>query len=387
MIHDQSMEQGSEWRGRYRLPPRGIGYLEPGMVDPNSNAMLACRIAKSAYQQRPDVFNLQWLSKETGLAREDVSRRLHRLYDRRLVMFAAAPAVHLSGRGLYYWFGKFQTGTFLGVKDLAAASCRKNDAIWNGYETSGAFDFVHGACASTLDQLFWDLVLPETQQSHFDWIRVCPVSRALRYEHMNLWDAPDGRYRQYQWGASEPQALANRQHEMDESDIRLILALNRERPVSDYFDFRVLAEVSGLDPLALQEGIERAMEGCRQLIPVVYLNWQKLGLTQTVFAIRLRRDVALDAKSRIADRLASIPEFHTVWQFSDAHYDLGLIACTDTADIASMRGRIDSIAEVDVCDEAAAARQSRFWGCRLDDSSGMWEQCAAPGSGLSEARA
>jgi hypothetical protein len=386
MIHDQ-MEQASDWRGRYRLPPRGIGYLEPGMVDPNSNAMLACRIAKSAYQQRPDVFNLQWLSKETDLARDDISSRLHRLYDRHLVMFAAAPAVHLSGQGLYYWFGKFRTGTFLGVKDLAAASCRENDAIWNGYETSGAFDFVHGACASTMDQLFWDLVLPETQQSHFDWIRVCPVARALRYEHMNLWDAPDGQYRQYQWGAHEPEALANRQHEMDETDIRLILALNRERPVSDYFDFRVLAEVSGLEALALQAGIERAIEGNRQLIPVMYLNWQKLGLTQTVFAVRLRRDVALDAKSRIADGFASISEFHTVWQFSDAHYDLGLIACSETADIASLRDRINSTPEVDVFDEAAAAHQSRFWGCRLDDSCGMWEQCAAPGSGLSEARA
>jgi hypothetical protein len=357
------------------------------MADPNSSATLAYRIAKSAYQQRADVFNLAWLSKETGLDRDDIAKRIRRLYDNHLAMFAAAPAVQVYGQGLYYWFGKFQPGTFLGAKDVASESCQNNDTIWSGYQTSGAFDFVHGACASTLDQLFWDVVLPETRQSRLDWIRVCPVARALRYEHMNLWDTPDDAYREYRWGVHEPEALVHRQHQVDEADVRLILALNKKRPIVDYFDFRVLAGVSGLDPLALQKGMDTVMDGKRQLIPLVYLNWQKLGLTQTIFAVRLRRDVALDAKSRIADELASVPEFHSVWQFADAHYDLGLIACNQTADVASLRQRIESIPEVDVFDEALATRQYRFWGCRLDDSSGMWEQCAAPGAGLTEARA
>jgi hypothetical protein len=269
----------------------------------------------------------------------------------------------------------------------SAESCQKNDAIWDGYATTGAFDSLEGACASTLDQLFWDVLLPEAGNPHYDWIRVCAVARALRSEHMNLWDAPQDKYREYEWGAQEAEALAKKQREIDETDISLILALNKKRSAADYFDFGVLADSSGLDRTALQAGIDRAIEETRQLVPVIYLNWQKLGLTRTIFAVRLRRNVPLDQRSRLADELAATPEFHTVWQFADGHYDLGLIACTQTADIGSLRQRIDSSAEVDLVDEAEARRQYRCWGCRLDDASGMWEQCAAPGTGLAEARA
>ena len=50
------------WRNRYRLPPRGVGYLEPEMPNPRSDDMLGYRIAKAGYQQRPDVFNLNWIA-------------------------------------------------------------------------------------------------------------------------------------------------------------------------------------------------------------------------------------------------------------------------------------------------------------------------------------
>jgi hypothetical protein len=357
------------------------------MLHPDSNAMLAYRIAKSTYQQRADVFNLEWLAKETGLARDDIANRIHRMYDKHLVMLAAAPAVQVCGRGLYYWFGKFRAGTFVGAKDQFSKLCRQNDAIWSGYQTSGAFDFIHGACASTLDQLLWDLLSAEANNANVEWVRLCPISRALRSEHMNLWDAPADGYREYRWGRLEPSLLAKRQDQMDEADIRLFLALNKKRPIGDYFDFGVLAQASGLDLAALRTGIRTAAEENRQLVPVVYLNWQKLGLTQTAFAIRLRRDVTVDARSRIADEFAAVSEFHTVWQFADAYYDLGLMACTQTADVASLRRRIESLPEIDTFDEAEAAGQYRCWGCSLDDAAGRWEQCAAPGAGLREALA
>jgi hypothetical protein len=146
---------------------------------------------------------------------------------------------------------------------------------------------------------------------------------------------------------------------MDLTDIRILLALNKKRRITEYFDFRVLAEISGLDPGLLRVGMERVIEQCRQLLPVVYLNWQKLGLTQTTFAIRLRRDVAIDRKCQIADEFAATPEFHTVWQFSDAHYDIGLTAYTQTVGIASLRRRIEETPEVDFADEAEAYRQQR----------------------------
>ncbi|HTX40120.1 MAG TPA: Lrp/AsnC family transcriptional regulator [Bryobacteraceae bacterium] len=356
------------------------------MKDPGSEETLGYRIAKAAYQQRPDVFHLRWISGETGLAMAQVEERVRRMYDEHLIMLAAAPAVQVYGQGLYYWFSKFKIDTLLGAKDHAALACENNDAIWNGYETSKAFDSVRAASAFTLDQLLWDVLLPELRNPLYEWIRVCPVARSLRSEHMNLWDAVDGRCGEYAWGANEPDALVNSQSAMDATDIRILMALNRKRPIAEYFDFSVLAELSGLEAGLLRAGMERVVE-TRQLLPVVYLNWQKLGLTQTVFAIRLRRDVALDRKSGIVDDFAAIPEFHTVWQFSDAHYDIGLMACTQTAGIRSLRRHIEETAEVDLVEEAEAYRQHRCWGCRLGDSSGMWEQCAAPGSGLSETHA
>lgn len=377
----------TDWRDHYRLPPRGIGHLEPGMVDAASSEMLAFRIAKALYQTRPDVFNLGWLTKETGLTKNDLITRIRSLYDRRLLMLAAIPAVQVFGQGLYYWFARFRPGTLRGVKDAAAASYQHNGAIWNGLETVGAFDSVLGACPPTLDQLIWEILVPVARNDQSEWIRVCPVSRALRSEHMNLWDAPEGRYRVYEWGLEEPKALLNVQRQMDEADIRLVLALNRMRPPQDYFDFRVLAEVSGLDAAVLQRGIECMMQEARQLVPVVYLNWQKMGLTQTILAVRLRRNVPVDCRSRLADDLAAIPEFHTVWQFADAHYDLGLIACTQTTDIAALRRTIKEFDEVDLIDEAEAHRQYRCFGCSLDDASNMWEQCIAFDGALKEARA
>lgn len=380
-------KDAGKWRDEFRLPPRGIGHLEPGMIDPGSNDMLAFHIAKSAYQVRPDIWNLAWLGKETGLPKGELEKRIRSLYDRRILMLAAVPAVQVYGYGLYYWFRKFRPGTLGGVKLLAAQAAQKNGAIWEGLETTGAFDLVQGACTPTLDQLFWNILLPTAAHEHFEWTRICPIARALRAEHMNLWDAPAGKDREYEWGADEPAALLKAQQQIDEADVRLLLGLNRKRAPQDYFDFRALAEASGLDARTLETGVERLLLETRQLVPIVYLNWQMLGLTQTIFAVRLRQSVTIDRRSQLADELTAIAEFHTIWQFADAHYDLGLMACTQTANIAALRRRIEEIAEVDLVDEGQAHRQYRCWGCRLDDASGMWEQCVAPGAAVAEARA
>ena len=381
-----ALHQASLWRDRYRLPPRGHGHIEPGMLDPGGQEMLAYRIAKAAYQQRPDVLNLAWLSKETGLAPGDIEDRIRSLYERRLLMLVSAPAVQVYGLGLYYWFGKFHAGTLHGVREQVLQSSRENDSIWSGYAASGAFDSLQGACVATLDQLIQD-VLPEIAGSRYEWIRLCPVARAVRSEHVNLWDAPAEKYRDCEWAAQEIEALSQRPAGLDKADIALFLALNRTRPMARYFDFRVLAELSGLDAAGLQNGIERAVEETRQLVPVWRLNWQKLGLTQTIFAVRLRRDLSVDVRSRLVDDLAANPEFHTIWQFSDAYYDLACIACTQTAGIPALRRRIEASAECDLVDEAEAHSQYRCWGCRQDDGSGMWEQSVAPGAGLVGTRA
>jgi hypothetical protein len=62
-VHEVSQDSVN-WRNRYRLPPRGVGCLEPEIQDPRSDNTPAYRITKAACQQRPDGFNLRWIAAE-----------------------------------------------------------------------------------------------------------------------------------------------------------------------------------------------------------------------------------------------------------------------------------------------------------------------------------
>ena len=75
------------WKARYKpFGPKGIGWKEPGFDASDSAALSAFNIVKSAYQIRPEVFNMKVLSEELGLPADEICSRMKRMYDERLIM-------------------------------------------------------------------------------------------------------------------------------------------------------------------------------------------------------------------------------------------------------------------------------------------------------------
>jgi hypothetical protein len=375
---DLADDNRQDWMRKYRFAPRGIGFLEPGVVPMDHPAMSAYNIAKSAYQIRPGVFNLEWLSRRTHLAQDEIERRIHRLYDEHLLMLVMNPATQLYGRGLYYWFVKLKGDTSPQARQEFARWYQSKDPICTGYAASGAFDFFNGCHMRVLDNLLWDVVLPLSSRPEVESIRVCPVRRDIRESRVNMWDAPGDSYRDSLWGPGEAERLAGAQQQLDAADIELIQALNEKRPMRDFFDFQVLADISGLNPVEMEAGIREVVEQKRILVPLVFVNWQKLGLVRTLFAVRLFQIVPAYRKAEIADELAAEPHFTDLWEFTDSHFDFGLMACKQTADVDALRSKIRAFAEVEEVQEADVTRQFRRWVCRLDESDGFWEECVFP---------
>lgn len=105
-----SPEQQS-WMKKYFFSPRGLGFLEPGIVGLDDAKMSAYNVAKSSYQIRPDVFNMNYLSKTVGLGKEEIIQRMQRMYEQRTIVFVMNPAVSVYGWGLYYWMVKLNENT------------------------------------------------------------------------------------------------------------------------------------------------------------------------------------------------------------------------------------------------------------------------------------
>lgn len=374
-VYELGSDQQQQWMKKYFFAPRGVGFLEPGTVPLDDPAMSAYNIAKSAYQIRPDVFNMAWLSKAVGLKKEEIIKRLHRLYDEHLYMLVMNPATQAYGWGLYYWLVKLRQGTSEQAKVRLADWYQNKDDICTGYQCHGDFDYFNGNHMRVLDNLLADVIEPWKNNPEVEFVHLCPVRRDIRESHINMWDAPADAYREVVWGKGQLEKLAKIQNKVDLTDLKIIQALNAKKPVEDLFDFNVLAEISGLDPQELMGGIKEIVEKKRILVPVFFLNFMKLGLTNHVFVIRLFQTTPCYRKAEIADELSQVPEFNTVLEFSDSFYDMTVWAYNEISEIESLRDRISSYSEVEDIKEADITRQFRRWVCRLDDQNGYWEEC------------
>ena len=98
------------------FPPRGYGYSEPGTYSLDATEVAAYNVAKSFYQVYPEVWNIDYIEKETGIKPDDIKDRLKRMYDEHLIMFVMNPNVGVYGWGLYYWVVKLKDGTDPKVK-------------------------------------------------------------------------------------------------------------------------------------------------------------------------------------------------------------------------------------------------------------------------------
>lgn len=75
-------DEQQAWMRDYFFAPRGIGFTEPGTVGLDSAEFSAYNVAKSFYQNYPEVFNIAMIREKTDLAAEEIIKRLKRMYDR-----------------------------------------------------------------------------------------------------------------------------------------------------------------------------------------------------------------------------------------------------------------------------------------------------------------
>lgn len=137
-------DQHQAWMREYWYAPRGIGFTEPGIVSTDSAEFSAYNVAKSFYQNYPEVFNLKYISDKVGIPAAEVGERIKRMYDQHAIMFVYNPAVAVYGWGLYYWVVKLKDGTDPAVKAKLSEWFQNKDDICTGYETNGDFDYFNG---------------------------------------------------------------------------------------------------------------------------------------------------------------------------------------------------------------------------------------------------
>jgi hypothetical protein len=368
-------EEQLKWKQDYFFDPRGNGFLEPGIVPLDHASMSAYNVAKSSYQIHPDVFNMDYLSKSTGLEKEEIIKRMGRLYDEHLIMFVMNPATQVYGWGLYYWFVKLKEGTSKETKAKLSQWFQNKDDICTGFESNGSFDYFNGNHMRVLDNLLSSVIDPWKNNPEIEFVHLCPIRRDVRESHVNMWDAPKNDYREALWGDMQLEKLAKIQDKMDLNDLKIFEALNAKRPVEDLFDFDVLSNISGLDPKSMLEGIKDIVEEKRILVPVFFLNFMKLNLTNHMFVIRIFQNIPSYRKTQIVDELTKIPEFNMIFEFSDSFYDIMVSAYNEISDIDSLRSKISLYSEIEDIKEADITKQFRRWVCRLDEEDGYWEEC------------
>ena len=93
-------DQQMAWKQINAFPPLGYGFAEPGTYGLDATEVAAYNVAKSFYQNYPEVWNIDYIAKETKLKKDDIKKRLKRMYDERLIMFVMNPNVGVYGWGL-----------------------------------------------------------------------------------------------------------------------------------------------------------------------------------------------------------------------------------------------------------------------------------------------
>lgn len=368
-------DEVQQWTKKYFFNPRGNSFLEPGLDALDSAALSAYNIAKSSYQIHPDVFNMEYLTKVLSIDKDEIIKRMKRMYDDRLIMFVMNPACQVSGWGLYYWMVKLKDGTSKETKSKLAEWFQNKDDICTGYETKGDFDFFNGNHMRVLDNLLSDVIEPWKHNPEVEYVHLCPIRRDLRESHINMWDAPDDDYRECIFGDGQLEKIAKVQNKMDLTDLKIVAALNAKRPMEQVYDFNVLSEISGLDPKQMLDGIKSIVEDKRTIVPLFYLDYANLGLTNHMFIIRTFQNIPCVRKAEIADELSKIKEFNTVLEFTDSFYDMSVWAYNEVSDIKALREKLYSYSEIESVLEADSDRQFRRWVCRLDDKNDFWEEC------------
>lgn len=368
-------DQQQEWMNEYFFAPRGIGFIEPGTVSLDSAEFSAYNVTKSFYQNYPEVFNLEYIHKKTGIGKEEIKKRIKHMYDEHIIMFVMNPAVAVYGWGLYYWVVKLKEGASDSVKQRLSEWFQNKDDICTGYETEGEFDFFNGNHMRVIDNILSDVIGPWRSMPEIEYVHLCPVRRDIRESNVNMWDAPGDGYRKFVWGDEQLEALFKIQNKIDKIDFSIINAINNTKSVEDMLDYRVLEKLSGLDGEQMKRDFIEICDNRRFIVPMIYVNHMKLGLNMKMYLVRIFQNVPSYRKAQIVDELSNIVSFNNVWEFTDSFYDIMLTSYSELTDWKELRGIIESYDEIEEIKMAESGRQFRRWVARLDDQHGFWEEC------------
>lgn len=94
-----------------------------------------------------------------------------------------------------------------------------------------------------------------------------------------------------------------------------------------------------------------------------------------MFVIRLFQNIPCYRKAEIVDELSKMPEFNTVFEYTDSFYDMGVWAYKELTDLEKLRTKLQEYSEIETILKADVPRQFRRWVCRLDDDHDYWEEC------------
>lgn len=368
-------EQKQEWIQEYYFAPKGIGFLEPGIVGNDSAKFAGFNVAKSFYQTHPEVFNIAYVAEKTGLDPEDIKKRLKRMYDERIMMLVKNSAVSLYGFGLYYWVVKLKDGTPKGEKQKFIDWFQNKNDICTGYQTEGDFDFYNGNHMRVLDNLLTSIIDPWKNSKWVEYVHLCPIRRDLRESSVNMFDIKGDAYREYVWSEESKKKLLAFTDKIDGADFDIIDVLNNVESIGDMFDWKVLEDLSGLDGETMKTDLCHIVDDGRFVIPMIFLNWMKLGLTNHCFLVKTFQNVPSYRKEQIADELAETEEFNNLFEFSDAYHDFIAMSYNEVCDIDKLRKLLEAYPEIEEIKEADSPRQFRRWTARLDDEDDNWEEC------------
>ncbi len=370
-------DQQQAWMKDYFFPPRGIGFSEPGVVGLDSPEFAAYNVAKSFYQNHPEVFNLKYIAEKAGTSVDDVKARIKRMYDEHIIMLVMNPAVAVYGWGLYYWVVKLKKDVSAENRNKLSEWFQAKDDICTGYMMSpgGDFDYFNGNHMRVIDNLLTDVIGPWKDLPEVEYVHLCPIRRDVRESHVNMWDAPGDGYRKHIWSKKATENLLKHQTKVDKTDLAIIDAINSTSTVGDMFDYKVLEKLSGLNGTQMKKDFVEICDKRRFIVPMVYLNFMKLNLTMKMYLVRLFQNVPCYRKAQIVDELSANEDFNNIWEFTDSFYDILLSGYNEISDTAALRDLLEGYGEVEEVQVADSPRQFRRWVARLDDQNGFWEEC------------
>ena len=368
-------DQQMAWKQINAFPPLGYGFAEPGTYGLDATEVAAYNVAKSFYQNYPEVWNIDYIAKETKLKKDDIKKRLKRMYDERLIMFVMNPNVGVYGWGLYYWVVKLKEGTDPAVKAEFSKWYQNKDDICTGYETEGDFDYFNGNHMRVLDNLLADVIQPWKDHPAVDYVHLCPIRGDVRESLVNQWHVPEDQYRKFVFGEEQLKKFFKVQKKIDKNDFAIIKAINGTKSVGDMFDFDVLEKLSGLDGKQMKKDIIECVDVRKFMLPMIYINYRKLGISMQMYLVRMFQNVPSYRKAEIVNEFAGMDEFVDIFQFGDSFYDCLLTVYAEINDVDAIRSKLENYAEIEEVWTAVSKRQFRRWVARLDDENGYWEEC------------